>query len=103
VSPGPDPAREEAERAADEAGGIGGRRGAGQQAGGDPAMDPVYEAGGGESEGFELAERELIEHASHGDLHAAERAAQDAPGGSEDARAAQAAEADVEDAGERDG
>jgi hypothetical protein len=30
---------------------------------------PVEEAGGGESEGFELAERELIEHASHGDEH----------------------------------
>jgi hypothetical protein len=27
----------------------------------------VEEAGGGESEGFELAEQELIEHASHGD------------------------------------
>ena len=29
----------------------------------------VKEAGGGESEGFELAEQELIEHASHGDQH----------------------------------
>ena len=28
---------------------------------------PVSEAGGGESEGFELAEEELIENASHGD------------------------------------
>jgi hypothetical protein len=28
---------------------------------------PVSEAGGGEAEGFELAEEELIEHASHGD------------------------------------
>jgi hypothetical protein len=34
----------------------------------DPAMEPVYEAGGGEAEGFEMAEQELIEHASHGDL-----------------------------------
>ncbi len=33
----------------------------------DPAFEPVSEAGGGESEGFELAEEELIEHASHGD------------------------------------
>jgi hypothetical protein len=33
----------------------------------DPAMVPVLEAGGGESEGFEMAEAELIEHASHGD------------------------------------
>jgi hypothetical protein len=29
----------------------------------------VEEAGGGEAEGFELAEEELIEHASHGDEH----------------------------------
>ena len=27
----------------------------------------VEEAGGGQSEGFELAEQELIQHASHGD------------------------------------
>jgi hypothetical protein len=33
----------------------------------DPAMEPVYEAGGGESEGFELAEAELIDNASHFD------------------------------------
>lgn len=30
-------------------------------------MRPVREAGGGEAEGFEETERELIEHASHGD------------------------------------
>jgi hypothetical protein len=30
----------------------------------------VDEAGGGESEGFELAEEELVEHTSHGDGHA---------------------------------
>jgi hypothetical protein len=29
----------------------------------------VDEAGGGESEGFELAEQELVEHSSHGDMH----------------------------------
>jgi hypothetical protein len=33
----------------------------------DPAMEPVYEAGGGEQEGFEQAEDDLIENASHGD------------------------------------
>jgi hypothetical protein len=33
----------------------------------DPAMQPVYEAGGGESEGFERAEQELVEQASHDD------------------------------------
>lgn len=38
----------------------------------------VEEAGGGESEGFELAERELIEHSSHGDEHAPSRIMRDA-------------------------
>jgi hypothetical protein len=33
------------------------------------ALRSVEEAGGGEQEGFELAEDELIEHASHGDEH----------------------------------
>ncbi len=37
---------------------------------GDPAMDPVYEAGGGEQDGWEAAETELIENASHGEGHA---------------------------------
>jgi hypothetical protein len=31
------------------------------------ALDPVYEAGGGEQDGFELAEADLIENATHGD------------------------------------
>ena len=44
----------------------------------DPAMQPVYEAGGGESEGFELAEEELIEHASHGDEHGTAKITEDA-------------------------
>jgi hypothetical protein len=38
----------------------------------------VEEAGGGESEGFELAEQELIEHASHGDEHTPSRILRDA-------------------------
>lgn len=33
----------------------------------DPAMDPVYQAGGGEQDGWERAEAELIENATHGD------------------------------------
>jgi hypothetical protein len=33
----------------------------------DEAMRPVYEAGGGEAEGFEIAEDQLIENASHGE------------------------------------
>ena len=35
----------------------------------DPAFAPLAEAGQGESEGFELAEAELIEHTEHGDSH----------------------------------
>ena len=35
----------------------------------DPAMEPLYEAGEGEEEGWELAEAELIENAAHGDGH----------------------------------
>jgi len=31
----------------------------------DPAMRPVYEAGGGESEGFEQAEEDLIRNAEN--------------------------------------
>jgi len=39
----------------------------------DPAFAPLIEAGEGESEGFELAEDDLIEHASHGDQHGTSR------------------------------
>jgi hypothetical protein len=46
----------------------------------DPALEPLIEAGEGESEGFELAEEELIEHASHGDQHSDRVAARDAVG-----------------------
>jgi hypothetical protein len=31
----------------------------------DPAMDPVYQAGGGEQEGWEQSEAALIENATH--------------------------------------
>jgi hypothetical protein len=58
-------AEEEAEAAASEAAEIGGL------APGDPVVDPaerpLVEAGEGESEGFELAEAELIDNAEHGD------------------------------------
>ena len=60
-----DLADEEAQAAAAEAGAIGGR---GFPDEGDPAMAPVYEAGGGEAEGFEQAEERLIENAEHGDF-----------------------------------
>jgi len=56
----------------------------------------VVEAGGGESEGFEQAERELVEHATHGDQHAARRVIEDAPGEADDPRASEAGEADFE-------
>lgn len=64
-------ATREERRAAAEAGAIGGR---GPSVGGsDPdesvgeALRPVYEAGGGDAEGFELAERDLVRNASHDD------------------------------------
>ena len=73
----------------------------------DPLLDPeerhrkereaVEEAGGGESEGFELAEQELIEHASHGDGHAPAKITQDAfRAGEEEASGAEYGEADEE-------
>jgi hypothetical protein len=55
----------ETSAAAAEAAAIGGPRL--DDAHGDPAMEAVYEAGGGEAEGFEAAEDELIENATHGD------------------------------------
>jgi hypothetical protein len=67
----PDFATREEWEAAREAAAIGGRK---PDVGGvdpsepvDPAMIPVYEAGGGEGEGFELAERDLVRNASHDD------------------------------------
>src|ERR1700712_5033355 len=62
----------------------------------DEAHRPLEEAGEGEAEGFELAEQELIEHASHGDMHAARRAIEDAPNEVDDPRAAEGGEADAE-------
>ena len=54
----------DAERdAAEEAGKIGGKGGADEVA--DEAERPVAEAGGGEAEGFELAERDLEENATN--------------------------------------
>jgi hypothetical protein len=35
----------------------------------DPAMEPVLQAGGGEQDGWEAAEADLIENATHGDGH----------------------------------
>lgn len=47
----------------------------------------VDEAGGGESEGFELAEQELIEHAGHGDEHGTTSILRDAEHVSEEVEA----------------
>ena len=44
-----------------------------------PEMIPVIEAGGGVSEGFELAEAELIENATDGPLDGTRRIFDDAP------------------------
>jgi hypothetical protein len=102
--PTPDPAREQADAAAAEAAAIGGRPSSeppGQEQP-DEAARPVAEGGGGEAEGFEEAERELVEHASHGDQHAARRAIEDAPDSSDDMRAAESGDPDVERSSERD-
>ena len=65
--PDDDLIREEEQAAAAAARRIGGR--AGDEDDFDPAMRPVYEAGGGESEGFEQAEADLIDNAQHSDGH----------------------------------
>jgi hypothetical protein len=57
--------RNEEDDAAAEAGAIGGPRPNYYDS--DEAERPLEEAGEGESEGFELAEEDLIEEASHGD------------------------------------
>src|SRR4051794_27995700 len=62
---GDDPGvRDEAEKAANEAAHIGGDV---PPQSDDPAFEAVAEGGEGEAEGFEQAEEELIEGASHGD------------------------------------
>ena len=92
--------REQEDAAAADAGRIGGRPSSEpppvDAAERDPAEEPVREAGGGEAEGFEEAERALIEHATDGDQHAARRILQDAPDESDDARAASGGESDTE-------
>jgi hypothetical protein len=90
--------REQEDLAAAEAGSIGGSTSSetsGAEAE-DPAQQPLIEAGEGEAEGFEQAERELVEHASHGDQHAARQAIEDVSGSPEDPRATPAGEADEE-------
>jgi hypothetical protein len=57
---------EEAEAAAAEAARVGGVAPIESD---DPAQQPLIESGEGEAEGFELAEKRLIDIASHGDEH----------------------------------
>jgi hypothetical protein len=99
----PDSAREQEEAAAAEAAAIGGRASSEPPPQDEPdeAARPLAEAGQGEAEGFEEAERELIEHASHGDLHAARQVLEDAPGETDERRATEAGEADQERSSER--
>jgi hypothetical protein len=59
-------AEEEAEAAAAEAAKIGGPA---PEDTDDPAQRPLVEGGEGEAEGFELAEEQLEDIASHGDQH----------------------------------
>jgi hypothetical protein len=92
--------REQEDAAAAEAARIGGSPSSEDVDSVDEAQRPLEEAGQGESEGFEQAERELIEHASHGDQHAARRAAEDAPSTSDDDRATQGGEGDTEHSSE---
>jgi hypothetical protein len=101
----PDPAAEEAEKAAAEAANIGGSPTSEPDPteGRDEAQRPLEEAGQGEAEGFEQAEQDLIEHATHGDQHAARRVIEDAPlDGGDDARAAQQGDPDYERSSERE-
>ena len=102
--PRPDPASEQADLAAAEAARIGGSpstENAGAEEG-DEAERPLAEAGQGQAEGFEQAEEQLIERSSHGDQHAARRAAADATTEEDDARAAQQGDPDYERSSERE-
>jgi hypothetical protein len=92
--------REQEEAAAAEAAQIGGSPSSENAESVDEAQRPLEEAGQGEAEGFEQAERELIQHASHGDQHAARRAVEDAPSTSDDDRAARGGEGDTEHSSE---
>src|SRR5579884_200417 len=97
--------RREADAAAAEAGAIGGRASdepARLEGAPDEARRPLEQGGQGEAEGFEQAERDLIEHASHGDQHAARQAIEDAPARAEDELANPAGEADHERSSERE-
>jgi hypothetical protein len=81
-------AREEADAAAAEAAEIGGKVPPDSD---DPAEQPLIEAGEGEAEGFELAEKDLEDIASHGDEH---RFPDNVPSAPEEPQQAEYGEAD---------
>lgn len=88
----PDEARieEEEDAAAAEAGKIGGDVPPDSE---DPAMQPLYEAGEGEQEGFELAEKDLEDIAGNADRRGFPA---DVPGRSEERENVERGEADQE-------
>jgi len=88
--------RQQADEAAREAAEIGGT-GDDER---DPAQRPVKEAGGGEAEGFEEAERALIDHASHGDQQSAHAILHDSGASEEENARREDGEADQEGIGE---
>jgi hypothetical protein len=98
--------REQAELAAREAAQVGGGEPPAPdqelEEGRDPALRAVYEAGGGEAEGFEEAEELLIEHASHGDDQSAHAVLHDAGAGEEAIPGSAYGEADREHSSERE-
>lgn len=67
----------------------------------DEAMRPVYEAGGGEAEGFELAERDLVRNASHDDGEAFPERDAFTPEAESDLSPAEYGEADEEEGPDR--
>ena len=67
----------------------------------DEALRPVYEAGGGDAEGFELAERDLVRNASHDDGEAYPERDAFTPERESDRSTAEYGEADEEEGPDR--
>lgn len=101
----PDFATRQERAAAAEARAIGGRRadlgGADSSEPIDEALRPVYEAGGGDAEGFELAERDLVRNASHDDGQGFPERDAFSPEHESDLSAAEYGEADEEEPPDR--
>jgi len=93
MSPDPRFEQDETDAAAAEAARIGGVAGDEDL---DPAMRAAIESGGGEAEGFELAEDALVEHATHGDQQSAHAIIHDAGRPEEEGATGDGGEADHE-------